>query len=270
MATAAKKAKTRPSEFEMIGDREVRSIALEDGAVVESVLQGAGDQLLRRFHVDSASIHYDREARKLTIPQAGRMLFEDHRAPAAQPTAQAAAKDPFGIRGATAFKWDDSLTYDEAASRITLLGKVVIARQLKPGEADEPLQLSSDKVIADLESAPGSTTRPADPGDLSAKVQFKRVTAEGNIRITNKALDVTATILEFDPVKHLLSIRGTQRNPATEWDGHGIKTATFDELIWDTEKSRVVYCSGFLALPSATSRIKTSAVSQGLKMDLKK
>ncbi|MGE5610919.1 MAG: hypothetical protein ACM359_16840, partial [Bacillota bacterium] len=256
---ASKKSTTRPSEFEMLGDREVRSIALEDGALVESILKDAAGQLQRGFQVRSASIHYDRETRKLTIPHAGDMLFQDYRAPAAQPAAQSAAKDPFGIRGVTAFKWDESLTYDEGASRITLLGKVLIARVLKPGEPDEPLRLFGDKLVAELEPAPGSTTRPADAGDLSAKLQFKRVVGEGNIRITSKVLDVTAETIEFDPVKHVLSLRGTERNLATEWDEHGMKTATFDEMIWDTQNSKVLYCKGLSVVSRTASKVGASA-----------
>ena len=236
----ASRPTTRPGDFDALGDRVIRSIALQDQAVVESVLKDAKGQLLRMFHVDSSSIHYDRDARRLTIPQSGRLLFVDNRAPSTQPAAQEAAKDPMGIRGRTGFQWSKSLVYDEAASCVTMTGDVVIGRLVNPSESTEPLQLSAQKVVADLDATPEAATRPVAADEFVPRMQFKRVQAEGNIRITSKGLDFEAETIEYDPAKHRMIVRGTEQKRAIKRDAMGLEEGSFDELVWDTEKGEVV------------------------------
>ncbi|HEX2971098.1 MAG TPA: hypothetical protein VHP11_02125, partial [Tepidisphaeraceae bacterium] len=64
-------------------------------------------------------------------------------------------------------------------------------------------------------------------------------------------------------VKHQLSIRGTERRRATQRDDHGVEIASFDEMIWDTEKSQVISKS-LRATGRSGTRLGGSSGSQGL------
>jgi len=251
---------SRPSEFDALGDRVVRSIAIQDDASVQSDLTDPTGKQLRAFRVKSASIFYDREARRLTIPQAGWLGFMDNRPPSTQPAAQQAAKDPFGMRGMTVFEWTKSLVYDEAAAKVTLTGDttlakppVTVTRVINPGESTEPFRLVADNVVADIEPTSDATTRPA--GDeFSPKMQFRRVHAEGHVRVTGKDINFEAETIDYDPVNHLVTVRGTERRRAVQRDAMDVELASFDELVWNTEKGEIVSSKAFKASPSAPPR----------------
>jgi hypothetical protein len=243
---------TRPGEFDNLGDRQVRSIWLDDSAQVDSHIYGPGRELLRLFHVESSSIQYEREIRKLTIPQAGQMLFMDNRPAAATPSAVEAAKDPMGIRGNTAFRWKKNLVYDELARVVTLNGDVRISRE--NAGADDKMTLDADTVVAEIEPPAADATQPAaKPAgqadldeELANKVQFKRVRAEGNVTVKSKQFSAEATSIDYDPAKHELTVRGTRNQPATWTDASG--SANVDELIWNTLEGRIVNAKEFRAV----------------------
>lgn len=245
-ASAATQPTTKPAkDFDVMADRQIRSIVIEEGAQVDSVLNKDGRDM-RVFHVESPLIRYDGEEKVLAIPQAGKMLFMDRRAPAAQAAAQEAAKDPMSMRGTTAFSWDKSLVYDEAKHRITMSGNVNMARLEQGQENVEPLRFLAEVVVADLEPSPVSATQPATkPAGmmaLSPKMQLKAVTAEGGILITGPQVKGTfeADSMDYDPVKHLLTVRGTERRRAVQRDAREMEVASFLWLIWNTETGQVV------------------------------
>ena len=171
---STKKPTTRPTgDLDVMADHQIQSILLYDGAQVTSVLKEIGGE--RTFHVTSASIQYDKAKQKLTIPQEGKLLFADTRPPAPNATAQAAAQDPFGVRGQTAFEWADSLVYDEAVNQVTMSGSVVIARVEQSRAEAEPMRIEADRVIADLEppaKTPATRPAPAPTDLLSPRMQL--------------------------------------------------------------------------------------------------
>lgn len=236
---AAKKPTTRPTgDLDVMADHQIQSILLQDGAQVTSVLSEEGGE--RMFHVTSHSIQYDKAKQKLTIPQEGKLLFADSRPPAKTEAAQAAAGDPFGVRGRTAFEWAESLVYDEAANQVVMTGDVVIARLEHSQSEEDRLRIEADRVIADLEPPAKPTTRPAaaaaaPANDLLApRMQLKQVRAVGRVLIDSKKLHVRAESLEYDPVKHVLTVRGTQDQPVEQLDENGLPVTAFDELTYNT------------------------------------
>ncbi len=247
---------TRRSEFDALGDRVIKSIAIQDDAEVRSDLKDGTGRVVRAFRVKSAAIYYDRDEKRLTIPQAGWMGFMDNRMPATRPAAMEAAKDPLGIRGLTVFMWTKGLVYDEKAGRVTLTGDstlggapVTVRREINPGENTEAFALVAERVVADLEPTTEATTRPAG-NEYSPRMQFRRVLAEGHVHVTGKEINFEAETIEYDPSRHLVTIRGTERRRAIQRDADGVEVASFDEMVWNTEKGEVVSSKNLKASPS--------------------
>lgn len=245
-----KKATTKPSDFDAMGDRVVETLTLEGSAQTTSTLTGPDGTLLRLSHIDSEVIKFlqhDPKAKQLVIPGPGRMLMVDNRPPSTQPAAKEASADPMGMRGQTAFQWGESFVYDEGKQQATMLGGVEITRlDAATGQAQkaDPMHLTGNTLIADLVPAPQSTTKPADGSELSSKMQLKKVHVEGSVHGTNSKLNLKAQTMDYDPEKHRLTSRGTPRNPVQQLDENDLPTATFDEFVWDTQTNQIVSSQG--------------------------
>ncbi len=226
-------------EMDFFKDKEVGSIALTGGAVVNSNQADAAGTVLREFQLQAPSIAFDVIARRMTVPTGGQMLVRDHR-PAAAPQPRQPAAAPGAGKGATAFQWSKSLVYDEANRRATMSGGVVVAH--KPDGADQPpVRLTADDVTADfLPSEPKvATTKPAAGGPAgnppaAAALQLKGLSAVGNITITRGGAEVRAARIAYDPTGEWLIATGTPRNPAAFSDGTGAGTTTAEEVQWNT------------------------------------
>jgi hypothetical protein len=258
VAGAKKKSTTQPAgDLDAMGDREVKSITLKGNAITDSILNDDKGNLLRMMQVKSEVIQFfqlDPLHKKLVIPGAGTMLFVDNRPPAADKPAQEAAKDPMGMRGQTAFGWEESLVYDETINQMTMLGSVVIGRKDQNAAAgSKPMQIFGDKVVADIEPAKEPTTRPATKPatkpstrpasglDFTAKLQLKNVHIEGDpLRVQSDQLDLRAQTMDYDPAKHLLTALGQGRKRVQQLGPNGLPMATFEKFVWDTDKAMIV------------------------------
>lgn len=268
---SGKHSSTQPSDsMDLMGNRQVKTITLIGNAQTDSLLSDAGGNLLRLMRLNSQRIEFhqvDPKHKKIVIPQAGTMLFMDNRPPANTAEAQAAAKDPMSMRGSTAFKWNDSLVYDEMVNQLTMLGSVVIGRlDQNQAAGAKPLQIMGDKVVADIEPAPEPTTRPATQpavvvkaatrpatqpgglaGEFSNKLQIKKVHVEGDpLIVQNDQLDLRAQTMDYDPVTHLLVARGDGRKRVRQLGTDGLEDASFDEFIYNTEKAAIVGSKGII------------------------
>src|SRR5262249_33712909 len=121
----------------------------------------------------------------------------------------------------------------------------------------EPMRLTGDKLIADIEPAPDPTTKPAGapapagggPGDFGSKVQFKNVHIQGNVEVKSGGLWVTADSIDYKPVKNRLYIRAEGRNRVHQRDlNTGLDVAMFDEFEYDTQTNLIVNQKGFIML----------------------
>jgi lipopolysaccharide export system protein LptA len=222
-------------------------MTLEGSAQVTSTLSDAKGVLQRLMHLDAETIQFFQPTpttRKLVIPVPGRMLFVDNRAPAPGSTpAKEAATDPMGVRGRTAFQWGKSLVYDGAKEQVTMSGTVQMARVDPTADQVEPMRLVGDTLVADLEPQTASTTQPAPAagiGDISSKMQLRKVHVEGDVVVTGKQLNIEAQSMDYDPVAHLMTARGSPRKPVRQLDANGLETARFDRFVWNTVKSQIV------------------------------
>lgn len=248
-ALAKKTSSTRPSsDLDVMANRQIQSIVLEGGpsnAELESRLENSAG-LVSLFFVKSTSIQFFQnaaQAKRLVIPAPGNLLLVDNRAPATRPAAQEAAQDPMSMRGKAAFQWEKSLIYDESTRQMEMLGNVAV-RRIDQGEKVD-LLLTGEKIVAEIE--PAATTQPSQAAssgkvaDLGTKVELRKVRAEGNVRVTGNKLNVEAEVLEYDPVRHLLTARGTERKRVRQLDERGLEQASFDEVVFDTQTLNVVW-----------------------------
>jgi hypothetical protein len=244
VAVATSQPTTKPSngEYGGMASKTVKSIRFDDDAQIDSVTMGDNGLLLRRTHLEAATVDYDMLLKKLLVPVEGRMIVEDHRPSATQPVAGgngvgADAARPAGAsvdqgaennRGSTAFAWTKQFTYDDSAHQAVMEGDaarpvVVVHRDDSPKA--QLFRLTGETVTADLEPAPAtqattkatinSTTKPngatTKPTDLESKVQLKRVTATGHVLFTGPGAQINALYMEYDPGTHWLTARGNER-----------------------------------------------------------
>jgi hypothetical protein len=275
----AKKPATRPSDLDVMANRDITGISLEGSAETRSELFDKAGKLLRLVQLKSDRIHWTQEpgkGRKLVVPGPGTMLVVDEREPAKDKAAHEAAKDPLGVRGRTAFSWHDSLTYDELKKQVEMKGGVEVGRlaykaQPRPGDPaatrpalpDEPMRLFGDRIVADIEEQPvkkpaaNAAGQPAakpqkNPGplgmgsDLSAKMQFKNVTVEGNVAVQGGKINIQADSITYEPALHRLTARGTARKPVRQFDKDGLEEARFDYVVLDTETGHVLDSRGMV------------------------
>lgn len=232
------RATTKPSRSDYgMASKTVRHITFDDNATIESVTLADDGSLLRRTHLEAATVNYDLLLKQLLIPVEGRMIVEDHR-PTTQPTANgqgdarpAGAKvdnNAENNRGTTAFHWPIRFTYDDSTHQAVMVGEphnqvVVVHRDDSPKA--QSYRLTSDTVTADLEEVATTqpTTKPATqanaaasqpatkPADRLSKTQLKRVTATGNLLFTGPGAEIHALYMEYDPKTHWLTARGNEQ-----------------------------------------------------------
>lgn len=226
-------------QFAQVASKQLRDITLENDATVTSVLADDQGQLVRRMHLEAASIHVDQAGRKLSIPGEGRMFFIDRRKEAAAKDRTRPA-DPTSLRGQTAIAWKKHLVYEEASSELVVEGGVHIGHQ-GSGEQAAPLQMHADRVRAELEPARQQDARvvKADAADPMAHMQLKRLRAEGNLSLVTADKVYKLQSMDYDPATHWLVAAGTEGNPGRQLDQNGLEEGVFEELQFNTETGQV-------------------------------
>lgn len=211
-----------------------KTAALAGGVRIESVLAGADGQILRRLFLEAPEARYDLENEKFDVPTAGRILFEDHRPPAADE--KAADND---TRGATAFQWKKSLDYDGKARLATMQGGVQIHHD--PDGAAEPFTIYTERVRAELEphDQPDAEPAGAEPAMPQDDVRVRAIVADGGVRVETAQLQFSATELSFDPASGIVTARGTKREPITVTDADGGSQGSVQELRWNIRTDEI-------------------------------
>jgi hypothetical protein len=212
----------------------IQTYTLKDNVEVKSILSDASGALLRRVHVFGDKLNYDQEAKRLTIPGAGRMLVQDDRQQT--PTTQPTLLGDGGMRGATAFEWQKQLSYDENASRVDLTGGV---RVVHKGEGDSPFEVSAEQMSADLIQ---SLT-----GEKQQKADLKKLTAKGGVQFTSAQLQFGSDEVEYDPTTHRLMATAAPGRFSELFDQSGVSRGSFSKLIFNTETNQIESMSDFRA-----------------------
>jgi hypothetical protein len=247
LAVATTRATTKPTtrparggNYTGMASTTVRSVTFDENAVVSSVTLADDGTLLRRTHLEAATVTYEMLVKRLLVPVPGRMLVEDHRPPTTKPANTVANADaqPAGSkvdgaadnnRRTTTFEWTKTFTYEEAAKQAVMTGdaqKPVIVVHRDDSPKAQIFRLTGDTVTADVEEvAITPTTKPAttNPATTQAtattkptrttKTEIKRITATGHLVFTGPGADIRANYMEYDPRTHWLIARGTEREP---------------------------------------------------------
>src|SRR5690606_28365050 len=173
-----------------LAGKEATDLRFEEKVEVRSV-RTANDQVQQRFHLFAAALEYAVKTQQVTVPVAGRLLYEDHTPQPAggadvqadgsrDAPAQDAARPQ--VSGATAIGWEKSLTYDPAKGLIDIHGSVQVVHEpdkdaKAPGNADSaPMRLWADHVQAELKQE----DKPAAEQAGGRAPELRRVTATGN------------------------------------------------------------------------------------------
>lgn len=216
--------------------KEVAAMTIEDEAKLTSTLRDSGGEILQQFELTGPKIIVNEfgpdglPARTITVPAAGKMLARDHR-----PKAQTAAAndDASGARGATAFQWSKRLDYAEATHRSDMTGQVVVVHK-DDDPNSPPVRMTCEHVISWFEPAPKHAGAEKKPGDDSAQMQLRYLSAEGNpVVITREASEVIARQVDFNPKTRVLIATGTQQNPVRFTDGTAA-SGVAERVEWDT------------------------------------
>jgi lipopolysaccharide export system protein LptA len=264
--------------MDVLKDKVVSAFNLEKDAVVNSTLSDAKG-ILRQTEIRSNTLRYETGETatsaatkpadaspmaigssgngRLIAPGPGTMIYRDHR-PATRPADGSAPPDQ--ARGATAFRWDKGMTYDQPKRLAVMDGNVLIVNQ--PDQPDaEPVRVNGDRVEATFEPKPpapavhptatkpvtgvqtaSNTVRPAskpaagstgsDPGE---SMQLKWLTISGNVMMNRAGSTMTADRADYNPATGWLVAKGTRQAPATFSNADGSDITWADEVHWNTQ-----------------------------------
>jgi hypothetical protein len=257
-------------------DKVVRSVTLRDDAVVKSTLTGADGGVLREFELKSAVIRYElgegglkpvaqrpkvaggpdatRTARpkgRLVVPGPGVMLVRDHQASEAKQKSASLPPggiDPGNVRGAAAFRWVKSLTYDETTMTAAIRGSALVVYRSDEENA-VPVRLDADEIFAVLadrkepqSKAPPGRALPGRAQPAKAKVnketstpELKSLSAVGHLTVTRAGATLTAHRADYDPTTNWLVASGTEAIPATFTEAEGASAMSAEQVQWNTQ-----------------------------------
>lgn len=236
--------------------KTVKQMTLSEDVEVDSMLYSADDPtlLMRRMNLLGPKVIVDMAAdgtiATMTVPSAGRLLFEDHGAttqpaatqpahnppsativaiaPPASPVPAAAASQPtsqpgMSVQGKTAVAWSHNMVYDLPSKKATLLGDVVVVH--KSADQD-PMRLTSPRMVADLEPVEGGQT------------QIKQVLADQGATFSNTKIRFESDHAIYQPADDRVIAVGTEREPVQVFDETGLSTGTFDEMWWNVKTNQ--------------------------------
>ena len=253
-------------------NKGVRKVTFDGNTSVSSLLEDAKHQPLRRMNLRSKSLIYEVISpstrpttqsttspanvasakqdmaslpKRITVPGAGQMLFEDYRG-AEQAAANVAEgikpndaklanevqkpegkKSEVGVKGATAFQWQDKLVYDDLLQQAVMNGGVIIDHR-DDVQKEESIHLTADSATAELDSTSAS-------GGQSTGVQVKKFGATGNIIVTLRGGELKCHTVTFDPKTKILTARGSNTTDAIfTRNGAGLsQPLRAEEMQWD-------------------------------------
>jgi hypothetical protein len=219
------------SAFDSMRGKTVRSVKIDGKAIVNSNLTDADNTPVRTMHMEAPTLKIDAQARRLLIPAAGRLLMEN----LSRSTTRPATTQPADFRGATAFSWEDQLSYEQDKNRADMTGKVHIVHlepTTRPGVSRGRFDLFAPHVAADFVSdSDKTTTRPASP---SSDAKLKLVTADQGVHFESAEVSLDAERITYDAGTGILAAYGTDAAPVQVFDSKGVSSGSFQEFWYNT------------------------------------
>jgi hypothetical protein len=232
----AKDGALAAADVDVMKDRQVTRILLNQDAKVNSKLTAPDGSLLREMRLESSLLTYDVLTRGLKVPRPGRMIVRDHRPPDAKDKKDPADDDGLNSqRGVSAFQWAEELEYSGLKQMARMTRDVVVV--YKPDDPNEaPVRMNANEVIATFEEQKKDPAAPKKTGAMSPPaVQLRSIRAEGNVKVTREGNELTAPRLTYDPIGHLITARGTDDVPAVFSSKGPGNESSAGEFRWNTE-----------------------------------
>ena len=124
---------SKPTGEEAMAKKTIRRATFIDNAHVSSTLLDMDGLILQRMNLYSSKVQYDvlpappgsppgATMKKVTVPVPGTMLVEDYTKPEAQKADTSSPTGAASSRGATAFKWQKTMIYDDSTHR-SIMGR---------------------------------------------------------------------------------------------------------------------------------------------------
>ncbi|HEY8748848.1 MAG TPA: hypothetical protein VIM11_12785, partial [Tepidisphaeraceae bacterium] len=243
-------------KMDLFKDKDVVAMTLDRNADMKSTLSSDG-KILQQMVLEGPRIIVQvlapdgTKSMMVTVPAAGKMLVRDYRPVQSAPGAKSASSADLGGQGTTAFAWQKSMIYSDAAHRADMDGTVRIVHMDEDtgkGEAIAPVVMTAEHVTALFEPSPEkkpasaanpktavATSAPAPAED--SHIQLKYVTAlasDTEFVVVKRGDDLMqAREIDYDPARKALIAIGTQRNPVNFMNLGTIKTLA-DRMEWDT------------------------------------
>jgi len=244
--TIASGAMSDAMKMDTMGSKELKAVTLDGSARVVSTRTAPDGSLLRQLELKGPKVIYriagseSQPAHSVLVPAAGQMLVRDY-----MPTTTRPSKDNGsgieGGRGDTAFAWQDHMLYSEADHQAVMVGSVRIV-YMAQGPNVEPVRIDADKVTANFEPTAKPATRasrPAtnatNPAGQESALHLKNVMADGRVRVRRGGSELLADHIDYDPVTHWMTARGTPDHPAVFNAADPSQSATGEVLEWNTQ-----------------------------------
>jgi hypothetical protein len=225
-----------PMDFDTGNKKQLKTMTVAGNAEVKSILNAANGDLLRRMHMFAPLVRIEPIDKRMIVPSAGRMLYEDLRSTTQPSPAVSSSTDktsPLGdMSGQTAFQWDRQLTYDQNQDRAEMVGNVVVVHQDSSGRG-QSFRLDSERVaVTFLPNGEKSTTQPSDE-------KVKMMDAGGNVQFVSKQVRFESDRMSFDAINNLLTAYGTEHQPVEIYDENGVSSAIVQKAWWDTRTQQL-------------------------------
>lgn len=195
----------RQDRSELLERKRVESVVFDEDVVLTSMRSDEAGRVLRRFVLKASRLEYEPQRRRMVVPAAGGLAFEDH--PQNPDQADDTGNQLFGTTG---MRWSKQLVYDEREQHITLDGDVHILHQPDPNQKQPSFQLWARTVTAELQAA--EQEQPAGKEGL-ARPDLRRLIAEHNVRFESRGIELEAVRIEHDPQTGMVIAAGTQDAP---------------------------------------------------------
>ncbi|MEM8875373.1 MAG: hypothetical protein AAGD32_14085 [Planctomycetota bacterium] len=207
---------------------QVKSAVLLGNIDLNKVLRGPDGRILQRVHVLTERLDFDAATETVTIPVAGRMLYEDF-TPAAEPAAGGAdPRQKFGeFRGSAGLVWDDRLVYQRGPGDLKILGDVKMVAKPTADGPSERYRVRADRVDAKLV-------------ETAEQIEVNTASVSGDVDFAAPDLKFLGGIVRYDADNGFMVITGVNGQPFELLQNDGTSRAMVGELIYDTTAGQIV------------------------------
>ena len=199
-----------------------------DGVEVSSIVYDPDNatRLIKRTYLFAPLVTVDTNPDgtmgAMTVPSAGRLLYEDRSGATTRPTTGPASTQPAGEKGMMAMEWKKRMIYNPTAHTALLEGDVVAVHEA-PGQ--DMMRMLAPRLIATLDDSSGSS-------------QIKQVDADQGATFLGKSVRIDSASATYLPEDNRMIARGTPREQVQVYDDSGLSSGAFSEVWWNTQTNQ--------------------------------